>query len=959
MNRPLLHCAVAFALLCSALPALAYNPWNDWRTLTTPNFRVHYPVGYYRDALHFGRAAEDSFEELVMRLGWRPDTPIDMVLNDDTDSANGFARAIPYNLVGLNAAAPDDLSVLNDYDDWRYLLMAHELTHIIHIDTVRGLPAFLNSVFGRQFVPNAVLPRWLIEGMAVYYESEMTSAGRLRSSFFDMMLRMHTLNDREMQIDEVTGFPQRWPQGTAPYLYGGHFMAFLVEEHGEDFFRRINFDYGDDILPYGVNITAKRAIGQTYPELYAKFMMERRKGDLAALARVEKNGRVEGERMTFTAQRTGPARYAEDGELYFIHNPIDDRPQLHRLRGAGDSERVAFVEVAADIAFVPGTRDAIVSFGDIDSYYRVYQDLYRIDLDSGSREQITHGARVMSPDVSSRGTITFTQIDGGHSVLRVGELSTPNEARVLVDLGEDTQIFNPRFVNNGAAVVFTGFENGQKDLYRVEVESGNVKRMTSDRFLDGAPMPSADGRYIFFHSDRDGIYNIYAMPVEGGPIRRITRVVGGAFRPAPSPDGQRLAYQSYSSEGFDVSVLELPEDLDALPIEPARVSSRPPVLEIPRLEIYPTEEYSVWPSIVPRSWLPIAGTDTQGTTLGIAVTGVDAVEEHEYALQFTQGIESRYSSFFAQYVNTMFHPGFNLSVSRTLGFANIAFERNGEREGVEESIWSAQASMAFPIWSRIDNAANIVVAYDLSRRRRIELLFFEPLDASPVIPSQGRFGSVFLGVNVSNVRGYTNSISSEKGARLQLGVRLEDPLIGSEFQSVRFTGNFAAFVENPLFDRHVLALEGFAGYGVSNYEQRRLFGIGGLPATDLVLDILNLNFGAGSALRGFPLAPIVGDSIGEAHLEYRFPVWDVQRGIDTLPVFFGNLSAAPFVDAAVISDNPDDWFDSGNQFASVGAELRLEVVLGYAIGTTLRAGYGTAVAGEDSQAGYLVFGGVF
>ncbi|MEO1171791.1 MAG: hypothetical protein AAFX94_07025, partial [Myxococcota bacterium] len=315
--------------------------------------------------------------------------------------------------------------------------------------------------------------------------------------------------------------------------------------------------------------------------------------------------------------------------------------------------------------------------------------------------------------------------------------------------------------------------------------------------------------------------------------------------------------------------------------------------------------------------------------------------------------------FFAQYVNTMFHPGFNLSLSRSLGFANVAFERNGEREGVEESVWSAQASMAFPIWSRIDNAANFVVAYDISRRRRTEPLFFEPLDANPVIPSQGRFSSVFMGINVSNVRSYTDSISSEKGARLQLGVRLEDPITGSEFQSLRLTGNFAAFVENPLFERHVLALEAFAGYGISNYEERSLFGISGLPATDLVLNILNLNFGAGSALRGFPLAPIVGDSIGEAHLEYRFPIWDVQRGVDTLPVFFGNLSAAPFVDAAVVADDPDNWFDEGNRFASVGAELRLELVIGYAVGTTLRAGYGRAVAGEDTQAAYLVFGGVF
>ncbi|MEL6544289.1 MAG: hypothetical protein AAFQ82_06660, partial [Myxococcota bacterium] len=238
-------------------------------------------------------------------------------------------------------------------------------------------------------------------------------------------------------------------------------------------------------------------------------------------------------------------------------------------------------------------------------------------------------------------------------------------------------------------------------------------------------------------------------------------------------------------------------------------------------------------------------------------------------------------------------------------------------------------------------------------------IVFDPLDASPLIPSQGRFGSLFVGASVSNVRGFTNSISSEEGARLQLGVRFEDQWLGSEFESISFTANGAAFFENPWLNRHVLALEVFAGYGFSNYERRRLFSVSGLPATDLVLNILNLNFGAGSALRGFPLTPIVGDVIGEGHVEYRFPIFDVQEGIDTLPIYFGNVSAAPFVDAAVVADDLDGLNDRGNRFASIGAELRLDIVIGYAIGTTLRAGYGLAVAGEDSQAAYLVFGGAF
>ncbi len=947
-----------FVLCASPAPVEAYAPWIDWRTLTTPNFRIHYPVGYYREALHFGRAAETAFEELVMRLGWRPDTPIEVVLNDDTDSANGFARSLPYNLIGLNAVAPDDLSVLNDYDDWRYLLMAHELVHIIHIDTIRGFPEFLNAVLGRQFVPNAILPRWLIEGMAVYFESSMTSAGRIRSSFFEMMLRMHGLEDRTMSLDEVTGFPQRWPQGTAAYLYGGHFVDFMVENYGEDFFRNINFDYGDDIIPYGVNVTARRALGKSYLELYEKFLEMRSEKDHALQSRVESRGRIEGRRLTHTAQDTGTPRYAPDGALYYVERPIDDRPTLRRWREGG-SERVAFVEVDPDIAFVPDAQEAIVSFADVHDFFRFYQDLYRVDLETGQREQLTFGARALSPDIASDRRIVFVQQEGGHSVLRLAHLDDLSRTQTLVDLGPDSQVFTPRFVEGGAAVVFSGFHGGQRDLYRVETESGEWRRLTADRFIDGGPMPSADGRSVFFHSDRGGVYDIYVIPAEGGAARRVTRVLGGAFRPAPSPDGTTLAYQSYSAEGFDVSVLSLPSDLTLLPEEPVPSIARPEIVEVPETEIYPSEEYSVWPSILPRSWLPVLATDTQGTALGAAVTGVDAVEEHRYALQVTRGIESAFTGFFAQYRNSMFFPGFTLSAERALRFANVALERNGEREGVEEDVWAGELATNVPLWNRIDNSGSLIFAYNVARRLRTEPLIFDPLDASPQSPSEGRFASLFMGATVSNVRGFTNSISSEEGGRLTLGLRIEDELLGSEYEAVSVTANAAVFFENPWVDRHVLAFQGFAGYGVSNYRRRSLFSISGLPAADLVLNILNLNFGAGSALRGFPLEPIVGDAIVEGHLEYRFPIWDVQTGVETLPVYFGNLSAAPFVDAALVADDLPGLTDRGNRYASVGAELRLELVLGYGIGTTLRAGYGAAVLGEDSQAGYLVFGGTF
>ena len=56
----------------------------------------------------------------------------------------------------------------------------------LHTDHIGGVPAIVNAVFGKQWAPNQVQPRWILEGLAVYEETLHTSGGRLRSSIWDM-----------------------------------------------------------------------------------------------------------------------------------------------------------------------------------------------------------------------------------------------------------------------------------------------------------------------------------------------------------------------------------------------------------------------------------------------------------------------------------------------------------------------------------------------------------------------------------------------------------------------------------------------------------------------------------------------------------------------------------------------------------------------------------------------------
>src|SRR5438874_1305171 len=207
-------------LLLAGLPAVALDPRFVWETLDTPHFEVHYHQGTYRYAQRVARAAELSYQRLVPLLDHVPDGRTHIVVQDDTDFANGSASPILYNLIHAYAPPPDARSTLADFDDNVYELISHEYTHILHLDTVLGLPQAVNDVFGKLWITNGGQPIWFIEGMATFAESEVSAAGRVRASEEDMVLRAEVLEGKLPRIDTLSNLPLEWPRGFGQYTVG-------------------------------------------------------------------------------------------------------------------------------------------------------------------------------------------------------------------------------------------------------------------------------------------------------------------------------------------------------------------------------------------------------------------------------------------------------------------------------------------------------------------------------------------------------------------------------------------------------------------------------------------------------------------------------------------------------------------------------------------------------------------
>ncbi|HSN28918.1 MAG TPA: hypothetical protein VLT45_21675, partial [Kofleriaceae bacterium] len=216
-----------------ARAAYAGDPLRVYKTIETDHFIIYYwaPRGdeaALDDVAHrIGVVAERAHQLLTPVLDHVPAQKTLIYVTDDTDSANGFASVLPRNAIQLNATSPPGSSELDDYDDWLFGLVAHEYTHILHLDTMSGLPTIYNTIFGKTWAPNQIMPRWLIEGIAVNEESDRSAGGRNRGTRFDAWIRIARHEHKDLRLDEATGSPRQFPHGNAAYVYGSHFLGYV------------------------------------------------------------------------------------------------------------------------------------------------------------------------------------------------------------------------------------------------------------------------------------------------------------------------------------------------------------------------------------------------------------------------------------------------------------------------------------------------------------------------------------------------------------------------------------------------------------------------------------------------------------------------------------------------------------------------------------------------------------
>jgi len=969
---------VAWVLAFRASPARAGNPDLRWRTLETEHFYVHYYAGEEEVADRVAAVAERAYDHLSVAYGHDVYLKIHVRVIDTTDEANGRATANPYPQITAYAAAPYALHALEAYDDWIDILITHELNHVIHIDTVHGIPRLVNAIFGfgvlgKVTSPNLVQPRWVFEGFATHDESYFTSQGRHRSAQFDMYLRMAVLDRGFQTIDQVSSGARLWPHGSSVYVYGLHLMHYIASRYGRDKLRELSHIYGRQAIPFGINRAVKKVLGVDFYQLWDEFRRDSTRRFKAQARRIRARGLRQGRRLTYSGETNRyPFWSADDSWIYFNGYTGHERPGIKRIRAKGgriregvgigregvdlDVERVIEVEGVTPGAFVGASGDIILDMRGRHDYRYEWSDLYRWrGGDPRKMDRLTFGLRATEANVSPDGrTVVFRRNDVAQSRLAFMDLATLDVTEVAPQ-GRVSQVFSPQWAPDGRRVAYSGWrEGGYRDIYVYDRESHATTRITADRFMDLSPTWTPDGRYIVFSSDRDEVYNLYAYDTEDGSLHQVSNVLGGAFEASISHDGARIAYVGYSSTGYDLWVMKLDPD-QWLPVMPAIPDL--PTLPEPNPEVrgqddrpltLSSKRYRAYRTFYPRTFFPTAlvfQSSQFGTDLGVNSSIQDVLGFHTLIGTFRYLMPDKVPVGSVSYTYDQLFPIFRLGFGRAFavrnGFRRFDYDHEGTLDdgtpsgsylvrGYRERITRADAAMTLPVVRHLRHSVSATTRYRFTRYTNLDEGDFDVDPNAPAtsLPEVGDAAQVDLSASYDNQEYVRYGYTAESGRRISFLISILDEALGGQFNDLQVVSAYTERIAMPWRGHQVLALRLSGGASAGGMSRRGAFRIGGLSEDqDVIRSLVNRTaFSTTGALRGYAPGEYAGRYFTLLNTEYRVPIADVDRGLGTLPLFLSRVAINPFMDVGSAWSRDIDFDDV---HWSAGASLVFVLRLGY------------------------------
>ena len=694
-----------------------YRPSDaSYEVASFPHFDVIYERGAEPTADAIGRVLEQNrpVVDSLVGLGDRS-VQMPVVVNASSDRSGGFVRTFPFKQEIESVSFKSD-ALTSYFSSWPAVVAPHELVHAAHAEVN---PGFGVGGVLRPFMPdvsralNLGAPRGFVEGIAVYYESQLEErAGRINAPLATMAYRAAMASDEPWSFTEMMHAPAFTRPFDRHYIGGGQAFQHLVDqEEGLDFFRRTTRWYHRfPVLGYGAALWY--GVGDSPGEINREVQTEliaREQDRIDALGSLSEPEVV----SSATGREYRRPYWLDDETLVAYAQGYSERRGFYRIDAqSGTRDRIRTHAIAEDYRYTLSRDSSTIHVGRYapdpfaDGVWKAQVE--SIDVESGQSERLSRDRGALAPVEAPDGTLWAIQNDGSYT--QWARVEDDGQVTPVTDL-DQTRVRQIAPSPNGTTVAALLNIEGDQALYRASLSDGTPEFTPWIAFDNAAIYDVSwgpDSRYLLFSADPNDVANIFAYDIESNQVLQLTNVPFGALEPALSPDGSSLAFVNYQHERFDLvrkpfrpeTAEEVTDDLLA---DAAPVGSNPtPNPTVEPFEGIDTQPYRAWRYLAPRMGYPTLAYDIEnrplraqdtdlGLGVGAAVEGADPLQQWAYRAEASYRAGRPWGTMAVRSTRFLLRPSVSvynepftrLVADEEFGSRRVAIEERGAEMGLQ------------------------------------------------------------------------------------------------------------------------------------------------------------------------------------------------------------------------------------------------------------------------------------
>ena len=550
----------------------------DWSLISSPNFDVYYYGEDTQLAEFTAEVSEEAHEQISKHLRWTLKKRVSIIVyysHNDFQQTNVIWQYMREGIGGVTELFKNRvvLPFEGDYEQFRHVIH-HELVHAILNDMIYD--GNIQSVItGRVKLR---IPLWANEGLAEYLSMNWDTKA-------DMTLRDLSINERMPTVKELESY--------MAYKGGQSIWRFIAEKYGRE-------KIGEIITAMKMTQNAEkgieRALGMDYEDLtkqWHKYLKKEYWPDVVGRDEIEDIAkRLTDHKKEKNYYNISPAVSPDGSKIavlsdrsgYFdiyVLDAIDGKEIRRLVKGNRSVDFEELKLLQPGISWSPDSKRIVIAAkaGKSDA-------LYLINVKTRKKEKFTFNldgifTAAWSPDGNQ---LAFIGTKDGASDVYVYNIDEEKLTALTSDIYSDSE---PSWNNDGSVLVFVSDRNGdiaglqppeviiehdfsQKDIYAIDLSSGNISRITDTDHNEDYPIWShTEKNTLFYVSDDGGVWNIYRYKPDSDPVA-LTNILTGAFQLSLTENDDYLVFAGYADMGWDVYSMSHPLEKDAMEVPPTR-----------------------------------------------------------------------------------------------------------------------------------------------------------------------------------------------------------------------------------------------------------------------------------------------------------------------------------------------------------------------------------------------------